>query len=45
MGKICAARWMVVTVDFAVEMAQHSGTEVTLLTNDRTGSEPKTQLH
>ncbi len=45
MGKICATRFMVFTVDFAVEMAQYSGTEVTLLTNDRTGSEPKTQLH
>ncbi|MDR6727105.1 hypothetical protein J2W91_005630 [Paenibacillus amylolyticus] len=45
MGKIYAARFRVVTVDFAVDMARHSGSEVILLTNDRTGSEPKTQLH
>ncbi|KQY79841.1 hypothetical protein ASD24_18000 [Paenibacillus sp. Root52] len=45
MGKICATRFRVVTVVFAVEMAQYTGTEVILLTNDRTGSEPKTQLH
>lgn len=45
MGKICATRFRVVTVVFAVEMARYTGTEVILLTNDRTGSEPKTQLH
>lgn len=36
--------WLSIVI-FAVEMVQHSGTEVILLTNDRTGSEPKTQLH